>query len=66
MQESLENEKAACIEKTKNKAALVERVAEEQRALAEAHHGKEIVKTEEIAAKWRASGARPRKSIFCF
>lgn len=65
-EESLENEKAACIEKTKNKVALVERVAEEQRALTEAHHGMEIVKAEEIAAKWRASGARPRKSISWF
>ncbi|KAH7293620.1 hypothetical protein KP509_28G033500 [Ceratopteris richardii] len=65
-EERIENEKAAYVERTKNRIALVQRVAEEQRALAEALHGQEIVKAEEIAAKCRASGTRPKKFIFCF
>lgn len=64
-EERLENEKAAYVERTRNKVALVQRIAEEQRALAEARHGQEMLKAEEVAAKCRASGARPRKFTFC-
>ncbi|MCO5556411.1 hypothetical protein L7F22_009960 [Adiantum nelumboides] len=62
-EEKIEKEKAAFIERTKNKVALVQRVADEQRALAEAHHGQELLKAEEIAAKCRASGTRPGKFV---
>eukprot|EP00250_Pteridium_aquilinum_P013520 c21388_g1_i1 orf=146-787(+) len=65
-EERLENEKAAWVERMRNKVALVQRIAEEQRALAEAHHGQEVLKADEIAAKCRASGARPRRFISCF
>ncbi|MCO5569958.1 hypothetical protein L7F22_023672 [Adiantum nelumboides] len=63
-EERLENERAVCIEKARNKIALVQKIAEEKRALAEAHHGKQVLKAEETAAKCRASGARPR-GLFC-
>lgn len=63
-EERIANEKAAYIEKTKNKVSLVQRVAEEQRALAEAQHGQEVLKAQEIAAKCRASGTRPQKFVF--
>lgn len=64
-EEKLENERAACIEKARNKIALVQRIAEEKRALAEAHHGRQVLKAEEVAAKCRASGARPRRFFCC-
>ncbi|KAI5065387.1 hypothetical protein GOP47_0020082 [Adiantum capillus-veneris] len=64
-EERLENDRAACIEKARNKVALVQKIAEEKRALAEAHHGKQVLKAEETAAKCRASGARPRGFFWC-
>ena len=63
-QEKLEKERAACVERAKNKVAQVHRVAEEQRALVEANHGKEIVKAEEIAAKCRAGRPTRRFPFF--
>ena len=47
------------MEKTSNKIAVVQKIAEEKRALAEACHGHEVLKVEETAAKCRASGLRP-------
>eukprot|EP00250_Pteridium_aquilinum_P012164 c20542_g1_i1 orf=187-870(-) len=64
-EEKLENERAACIEKARNKIALVQKIAEEKRALAEAHHGHQVLKAEEIAAKCRASGSRPLRFFCC-
>jgi len=50
----------------KNKMALVHREAEEKRAMIEAKHGEEVLKTEEMAAIYRATGTTPKKTIGCF
>jgi hypothetical protein len=65
-QEKLEKERAACIERAKNKVASVQCMAEEQRAWIEAKLGKEIAKAEEIGAKCRAFGGRPSGSFSFF
>lgn len=66
LEEKLEKKKASCVESVQNEIAAVHMRAEEERTLAEAHHGKEALKAEEVAAKYRASGRTPRKYGFCF
>jgi len=65
-QEQLEKKKAEYGEKMKNKVALVHKEAEEKRAMIEAKRGEEILQTEEMAAKYRATGTTPKKTIGCF
>ncbi|XP_057774377.1 remorin-like [Salvia miltiorrhiza] len=66
IEEKLEKKKAEYIEKTKNKVALVHKAAEEKRAMTEARRGEDILKAEEIAAKYRATGTSPKKLLSFF
>ncbi|KAL4191613.1 hypothetical protein AMTRI_Chr07g30760 [Amborella trichopoda] len=66
MEEKLERQKAEYAEKMKNKIALIHKEAEEKRAMTEAKRGEELLKAEETAAKYRATGLAPKKLIGCF
>ncbi|MCO5555354.1 hypothetical protein L7F22_008900 [Adiantum nelumboides] len=66
LEERLEKKKASFVENVKNEIAAVHRKAEEERALTEASHGAQILKAEEVAAKYRASGKLPKKYALCF
>ncbi|XP_061371576.1 remorin-like [Gastrolobium bilobum] len=66
IEEKLEKKKAGYVEKMKNKIALLHKQAEEKRAVAEAKRGEEHLKAEEMAAKYRATGTVPKKSVGCF
>ncbi|KAL6533150.1 hypothetical protein OROMI_027262 [Orobanche minor] len=65
-EEDLEKKKAEYIEKMKNKIALVHKTAEEKRAMIEAKRGEDLLKAEETAAKYRATGTEPKKLLGCF
>ncbi|KAL0403137.1 UNVERIFIED_CONTAM: Remorin [Sesamum radiatum] len=66
IEEQLEKKKAEYIEKMKNKVALVHKAAEEKRAMVEAKRGEDLLKAEETAAKYRATGTGPKKLLGCF
>jgi len=66
IEEQLEKKKAEYVEKMKNKVALIHKTAEEKRAEIEAKRGEEILKAEEVAAKYRATGTAPKKLFSCF
>ncbi|KAG2725161.1 hypothetical protein I3760_01G053700 [Carya illinoinensis] len=66
LEEKLEKKKADYGEKTKNKAAMIHKQAEEKRAMVEATRREEILKAEETAAKYRATGSTPKKFLGCF
>ncbi|KAL9267817.1 Remorin-like protein [Drosera capensis] len=59
--EKLEKKKALYAEKMKNKIAIIHKEAEEKRAIVEAKKGEDILKAEETAAKYRATGTTPKK-----
>ncbi|KAL1226210.1 Remorin 1.4 [Cardamine amara subsp. amara] len=61
MEEQLEKKKAVYVELMKNKIAQIHKQAEEKRAMTEARRGEEILKAEELAAKYRATGTAPKK-----
>lgn len=65
-QEQLERKKAEYAEQMKNKVALVHKEAEEKRAMVEARRGEDVLKAEEMAAKYRATGSIPKKLLGCF
>lgn len=65
-QEELERKKAEYGEKMKNKIAIVHKEAEEKRAMVEAKRSEEVLKAEEFAAKYRATGTTPKKALGCF
>ncbi|RRT55574.1 hypothetical protein B296_00028001 [Ensete ventricosum] len=67
-QQHLENKKAESKETIKNKIAMVHKTAEEKRAMVEAKRGEELLKVEEAAAKYRATGKPPnkKKGFGCF
>uniref|UniRef100_A0A7N0SZD4 Remorin C-terminal domain-containing protein n=1 Tax=Kalanchoe fedtschenkoi TaxID=63787 RepID=A0A7N0SZD4_KALFE len=65
-EEYLEKKKAEYAEKKRNKAAMIHKQAEEKRALVEARRGEEILKAEEMSAKFRATGQLPKKFMGCF
>eukprot|EP01018_Ginkgo_biloba_P034645 Gb_30702 [translate_table: standard] len=65
-EEKLERKKAACVEKMKNEIAAIHKRAEEKLAMAEAKRSEEMLKAEEFAAKYRASGQIPKKFLLCF
>jgi len=50
----------------RNKIALVHKEAEEKRAMIEAKRGEEVLKVEEMAAKYRATGTTPKKDHWMF
>ncbi|XP_020408996.1 remorin isoform X1 [Zea mays] len=64
--EELEKKMAEYAEKMKNKKAIIHKKAEEKRAMVMAQHGEEILKTEEMAAKYRATRVAPKKFLRCF
>ncbi|XP_073125052.1 remorin-like [Henckelia pumila] len=66
IEEQLEKKKAEYVEKTKNKIALLHKAAEEKRAIIEAKRGEDLLKAEEIAAKYRATGTSPKKLLGIF
>ncbi|XP_073305008.1 remorin-like [Primulina huaijiensis] len=66
IEEQLEKKKAEYIEKMKNKVAQVHKAAEEKRAIAEAKRGEDLLKAEEMGAKYRATGTGPKKLLGCF
>ncbi|VVB17444.1 unnamed protein product [Arabis nemorensis] len=61
MEEQLEKKKAQYVELMKNKIAQIHKQAEEKRAMIEARRGEEVLKAEELAAKYRATGTAPKK-----
>ncbi|KAL2330329.1 hypothetical protein Fmac_017910 [Flemingia macrophylla] len=65
-EEQLEKKKAKYAEKMKNKMALVHKEAEEKRAVIEAKRREELLKAQEMAEKYRATGTTPKKTIGCF
>ncbi|XP_055808037.1 remorin-like [Solanum dulcamara] len=65
LEERLEQKKAEYAEKMKNKGALIHKVAEEKKATVEAKRGERILKTEGMAAKYRATGQTPKKLLGC-
>lgn len=64
-QEQLEKKKAENVELMKNKIAQIHKQAEEKRAMIEARRGEEVLKAEELAAKYRATGTAPKKLFGC-
>ncbi|KAI8564791.1 hypothetical protein RHMOL_Rhmol03G0209700 [Rhododendron molle] len=66
MVEKLEKQKAAYVETMKNKVAIIHKEAEEKRAIIEARRGEDLLKAEELAAKYRATGTAPKKLLGCF
>ncbi|CAA2970518.1 Hypothetical predicted protein [Olea europaea subsp. europaea] len=65
IEEQLEKKKADYAEKMRNKVALVHKQAEEKRAMVAAQQGEEILKAEEMSAKFRATGHAPTKVCGC-
>ncbi|KAF3573194.1 hypothetical protein F2Q69_00062347 [Brassica cretica] len=66
IEEQLENKKAEYAEKMKNKVAAIHKGAEERRAMIEAKRGEDVLKAEEMAAKFRATGIVPKATCGCF
>lgn len=62
----MEKKKAEYVEKLKNKVASIHKAAEEKRALIEAKQGEDLLKAEELAAKYRATGTGPKKLLGIF
>ena len=62
----MEKKKAEYAEKMKNKAAIIHKQAEEKKAMVEAKRGEEVLKAEEMSAKYRATGHTPKKLMGCF
>ncbi|CAN1844581.1 unnamed protein product, partial [Linum perenne] len=65
-QEQLEKKKAQYAEQMKNRVAEIHKQAEEKRAMVEAKRGEDLLKAEETAAKYRATGQAPKKMLGCF
>ena len=65
-QEDLEKKKAQYAEKIKNKIVMIHKAAEEKRAMVEAKRGEDLLKANEAAAKYRATGILPKKGTGCF
>ncbi|XP_030532983.1 remorin-like [Rhodamnia argentea] len=66
IEEKLEKQKAEYVEKMRNKIAFLHKSAEEKRAIIEAKRGEDILKAEELAAKYRAKGTTPKKLLSIF
>jgi Remorin, C-terminal region len=62
----MEEKKAEYAENMKNKIAVIHKQAEEKRAITEAQKGEDLLKAEEKAAKYRATGHTPKKLLGCF
>ncbi|KAI7747784.1 hypothetical protein M8C21_006155 [Ambrosia artemisiifolia] len=66
IEEDIENEKAKQREKMKNKMAAIHKEAEEKRAAIIAKKGQDLIKVEEAAAKFHATGTLPSRLFKCF
>jgi len=66
LQEQLEKKKAEYAEQMKNKVAMLHKEVEEKKAMIEAKRGEDVLKVEETAAKYRASGKSPTNVLVCF
>ncbi|PRQ57966.1 putative remorin [Rosa chinensis] len=66
MEEKLEKKKAQYAEKMKNQIGMLHKQADEKRATIQAERGQELLKAEETAAKYRATGGVPKKFLGCF
>ncbi|KAK6918405.1 Remorin, C-terminal [Dillenia turbinata] len=66
IEEQLEKKKAEYGEQMKNKVAATHRQAEEKRAMVEARKGEEILRAEEMGAKYRATNQTPKSGLGCF
>lgn len=64
-QEKLEKKKSEYGERMKNKIAEIHKATEEKRAMIEAKRRENLLKIEEAAAKYRASGTAPKKLHGC-
>lgn len=62
----MEKKKAAYAENMQNKIAKIHKTAAEKKAMVEAKRGKDFLKVEEAAAKFRATGHAPKKFLGCF
>ncbi|ONK64102.1 uncharacterized protein A4U43_C07F22100 [Asparagus officinalis] len=65
-EEALEKRRARYAEKIKNKIAMIHKEAEERRAIVEAKKAENLLKVEEEAAKYRATGVVPKKGHIWF
>ena len=65
IEEKMLKKKGEYAEKIRNKVALVHKQAEEKRAMVESKRGEEMLKAEETAAKYRATGHAPPKGCGC-
>lgn len=45
---------------------MIHKQAEEKKAMIEAIRGEEMLKAEELAAKYRATNQTPKKTLGCF
>ncbi|KAL8500055.1 hypothetical protein ACS0TY_019885 [Phlomoides rotata] len=66
IEEKVEKKKAEYAEKLKNRVALVHKQAEEKRAMVDCKRGEDMLKAEETAAKFRATGQVPSRGFACF
>jgi hypothetical protein len=66
IEEKLEKKKAVQVEKLKNNIAILHKTAEEKRAGIEAKRGEDLLKVEEMAAKYQATGTGPKKILGLF
>ncbi|KAF8369313.1 hypothetical protein HHK36_032677 [Tetracentron sinense] len=64
--ENLEKKKAEQVEKLKNKVAFIHKTSEEKKAMVIAKREEDLLKAEEIAAKYRAAGTAPKNLFGCF
>ncbi|XAR70318.1 hypothetical protein NMG60_11027130 [Bertholletia excelsa] len=66
IEEKYEKKKAEYAEKMKNKTAEIHRASEEKKAMVEAKKREDVLKAEEIAAKFRSTGTVPNRLFGCF
>ncbi|XXG85232.1 hypothetical protein AAC387_Pa11g0348 [Persea americana] len=66
IEENFEKKKAEYGEQMKNKIAMIHKEAEEKRAVIELQCAEDLLRTEEIASKYRAIGFVPKKIFSCF
>nr|GMD94323.1 remorin-like [Ipomoea batatas]GMD97188.1 remorin-like [Ipomoea batatas]GMD98178.1 remorin-like [Ipomoea batatas]GMD99082.1 remorin-like [Ipomoea batatas] len=66
IEENIEKRKAEHRAKMKNKVAEIHKVADEKRAVVEAQRKEEILKAEDMAAKFRSSGYTPKRFLGWF
>ncbi|KAL5558999.1 hypothetical protein UlMin_035210 [Ulmus minor] len=64
--EKLERKKTEYVEKMKNKIALIHKDVEKKRTVIEAKKDENVLKAEEMAAKYHVTGTAPKKLLGCF